>query len=216
MRLLEPTSRTTLRRRKERGSFDRELIDSIVDEALICHVAFVHDGHPFVLPTSHVRVGDWLYVHGARRSRLLEATTQGAPACISITLLDGLVLGRSAMHHSMNYRSVVILASGREVTSQEEKLLALEALVDRAVPGRSREVRPPSEAELKATRVVAFAIEEASAKVRQGPPVDLASDLDSHCFAGVIPLTLVACAAVPDPQLGPLATAAPATRVPAR
>lgn len=196
-----PTPRTTLRRRRERGSFERAAIDAILDETLVCHVAFVHEGQPFVLPTAHVRVGDTLYVHGARHGRMLEALARGAPACLTVTLLDGLVLGRSAMHHSMNYRSVVILAEGREVGERAEKVRALAALVEHVVPGRSAEVRPPSEAELSATLVVAFAIDEASAKTRSGPPVDLEPDYLLPCWAGVVPLRLVAGAPEPDPRL---------------
>ncbi|MCC6903284.1 MAG: pyridoxamine 5'-phosphate oxidase family protein [Polyangiaceae bacterium] len=200
MTSFDPTGRTTLRRRKERGSYDRDTIHAVIDEALVCHVGFVHDGYPFVMPTAHVRVGESVYLHGALRGRMLDAVADGA--CLTFTLLDGLVLGRSAMHHSMNYRSVVVLARGRDVTAPDEKLAVLTALVERFVPGRSREVRPPSEAELTATRVVAFAIEEASAKVRTGPPVDLASDLDAKCWAGVIPLAIVAGQPQPDPLLG--------------
>lgn len=196
---LELTVRTTLSRRKERGSYDRDTVFGIIDEARICHVGFVHEGHPFVLPTAHVRVGGAVYLHGALRGRMLGAACAGA--CLTFTLLDGLVLGRSAMHHSMNYRSVVVLARGRDVTDRDEKAAALAALVERAVPGRSREVRPPNEAELAATRVVAFAIEEASAKIRSGPPVDLASDLEARCWAGVIPLALVAGSPEPDPLM---------------
>lgn len=207
-----PTPRTTLRRRRERGSFDRTVIHAILDEGLVCHVAFVHDGQPFVLPTAHVRVGDVVYVHGARQSRMLEALASGAPACLTVTLLDGLVLGRSAMHHSMNYRSVVLLAQGREVSERTEKLRALGALVDHVVPGRSAEVRSPSEAELSATRVVAFAIDEASAKTRVGPPVDLESDYDLPCWAGVLPLRLVAGTPEPDPRLRRGAAPPPALR----
>jgi hypothetical protein len=201
MSSLSPTPRTRLRRRPERAHFDRAVIDAILDEALVCHVGFVHDGQPFVLPTAHVRVDGTLYLHGARRGRMLEALGQGVPACISVTLLDGLVLARSAMHHSMNYRSVMILAQGREVTDREEKLRALNALVEHVAPGRSRQVRTPDEAELSATQVVAFAIEEASAKVRQGPPVDLESDYASTSWAGVVPIRLVAAAPEPDPRL---------------
>lgn len=207
-----PTPRTSLRRRRERGSFERAAIHAILDEGLVCHVAFVHDGQPFVLPTTHVRVEDTLYVHGARQSRMLETLASGAPACLTVTLLDGLVLGRSAMHHSMNYRSVVLLAQGREVSERTEKLRALAALVDHVVPGRAAAVRPPSEAELSATRVVAFAIDEASAKTRVGPPVDLEADYDLPCWAGVVPLRLVAGTPEPDPRLRSGAAPPPARR----
>jgi len=209
MSTLSPTPRTTLRRRAERGSFERSVIDAILDEALVCHVAFVHDGQPFALPTTHVRVGETLYVHGAAKGRLLGSVA-GSPACVTITLLDGLVLGRSAMHHSMNYRSVVILATGREVTDRDEKLAALTALVEHVVPGRSREVRAPSEAELAATRVVAFPIDEASAKVRTGPPVDAEGDYALECWAGVVPMRLTRGEPVPDPRLHPDAAPPPA------
>lgn len=207
MSSLDPTPATRLRRRPERGSYDRDTIHAVIDEALVCHVGFVHDGHPFVMPTAHVRVGESVYLHGALRGRMLDAVCAGA--CLTFTLLDGLVLGRSAMHHSMNYRSVVVLARGRDVTATDEKLAVLAALVERFVPGRSREVRPPSEAELGATRVVAFTIEQASAKVRTGPPVDLASDLDAKCWAGVIPLAIVAGLPQADPLLGAGVASAP-------
>lgn len=209
MTRLTPTPRTTLRRRPERGSFDRAVVEAILDEALVCHVGFVHDGRPFVLPTAHVRVGSTLYLHGAHKSRMLESLIRGGPACITVTLLDGLVLGRSAMHHSMNYRSVLILGAGREVVEREEKLRALEALVEHVAPGRSRQVRAPSEGELLATRVVAFAIEEASAKIRRGPPVDLPEDHALSCWAGVIPLRLEPGTPEPDPALAPGAAGPP-------
>lgn len=198
MDAIRPTPHTTLERHPERGSFDSELIFAILDEALVCHVAFVFGGRPFVLPTAHVRVGGTLYLHGSKKSRMLEALSSGARACLCVTLLDGLVLGRSAMHHSMNYRSVMILAQGRDVTGREEKLEALRALVEHVRPGRFAVVRGPSDAELSATRVVAFPISEASAKVRTGPPLDAAHDLGWPCWAGVVPLTL--SEGVPEPD----------------
>jgi len=201
---LTPTPRTTLRSLPARGSHDRALIDRILDEALVCHVGFAVDGQPYVLPMSYARTGEALVLHGAKRSRALLALAAGAPACITVTLIDGLVLGRSAFHHSVNYRSVVILGRGLVITRREEKRAALTAILDHALPGRSSQgVRPPSDAELDATLVLSFPIEEASAKVRSGPPVDAAKDLALDCWAGVVPLKVEAGPAIPDAGLHP-------------
>jgi nitroimidazol reductase NimA-like FMN-containing flavoprotein (pyridoxamine 5'-phosphate oxidase superfamily) len=196
-----PTPRTRLNRLPARGSYDRAVVHGILDEALCCHVGFVMDGQPFVIPTIHARVGDTLYVHGAVASRMLSVMSQGLPLCVTITLVDGLVLARSAFHHSMNYRSVVILGTAREVTDPEERTRALDAIVEHVMPGRRAEVRPPNASELKRTRVLALPIEEASAKVRTGPPVDDEEDYAIPCWAGEIPLRLVAGAPVSDPRL---------------
>jgi nitroimidazol reductase NimA-like FMN-containing flavoprotein (pyridoxamine 5'-phosphate oxidase superfamily) len=167
--------------------YERAAIDAILDEGLICHVGFVAEGQPFVVPTGYVRVGDHLYIHGSAASRMLRTLDQGVDVCVTVTLLDALVLARSAFHHSMNYRSVVVLGKARLVTG-EEKLNALRAYTNRVVPGRWDEVRPPTEQELKGTSVLALRIEEASAKVRTGPPVDDDEDYALPVWAGVVPI----------------------------
>lgn len=198
---LLPTPRTRLVRRAERGSFDRAAIHAILDEALICHVGFALDAQPYVLPTVHARVDDRLYLHGSVGSRMLRTLREGVPVCVTVTLLDGLVLARSAFHHSLNYRSVVVLGTARDVTDPNEKRLAFEALIEHAVAGRSREVRAPDEIEMRATTVLSLPIEEASAKIRTGPPVDDERDHALPCWAGVIPLELTAGAPSADPAL---------------
>lgn len=195
------TERTTLRRLPNRGNYDREVIISILDEALICHVGFVVDGAPVVIPTIHTRVADTLYFHGSVASRMLRSLRNGVPACVTVTLLDGLVLARSAFHHSMNYRSVVVFGTAREVTDEDEKLRALTALVEHVAAGRSTEARPPSVPEMKATLVLALPIDEASAKIRTGPPVDDEEDYGMKVWAGVLPLSLVPGAPIPDERL---------------
>ncbi len=196
-----PTPRTTLERHPERGSHDRAVVDAILDEALVAHVGFAVDGQPFVIPMTFARAGDRLTLHGAAASRALRALSGGAPACVTVTLLDGLVLARSAFRHSVNVRSVVIVGVARPVEGRVAKRAALAAIVDHVVPGRSREVRPPTDAELDATAVVTLALDEASAKIRSGPPVDLPQDLERPCWAGELPLRLEAGAPVPDPKL---------------
>lgn len=203
MKPIAPTPRTTHRRRPDRGSHDRAVVDAILDEGLVCHVGFVADGQPYVIPMSYARRGDRLVLHGAAGSRLLRTLREGAPVCLTVTLLDGLVLARSAMHHSVNYRSVVILGKARALEGEAEKRAALHAVVEHVVPGRSAEVRGPSAAELDATLVLEVPIEEASAKVRAGPPVDDAEDHALPCWAGVLPLALTTGAPVPDPKLRP-------------
>src|SRR5436305_1262230 len=158
---LEPTPRTTLRRLPARGHFDRATVNAILDEALVCHVGFVSDGQPFVIPTIHARVGDEVFVHGSAASRMLKTLQGGVPVCLTATLLDGLVLARSAFHHSMNYRSVVVLGEAAPVVEAEEKLRALVAFSERLVPGRWDDVRPPTRQELKATTVLALPLDEA-------------------------------------------------------
>jgi nitroimidazol reductase NimA-like FMN-containing flavoprotein (pyridoxamine 5'-phosphate oxidase superfamily) len=198
-----PTPRTTLQRHPERGSYDRALIHAILDEALVAHVGFSQDGQTFVLPMSFARDGDRLYLHGGAASRTLAALRGGAPACVTVTLLDGLVLARSAFRHSVNFRSVVIFGVAREVDGRDAKRAALRAIVEHMVPGRSADVRAPTDAELDVTAVVWLPIDEASAKVRSGPPVDLESDLPQACWAGVIPLRLEPGAPVPERRLPP-------------
>jgi len=197
------SERTTVRRLAKRGAYDRDTIHTIVDEALVCHVGFVDEGQPFVIPTTHARVGDLIYLHGSRQNRMLQCLSAGVPACVTVTLLDALVLARSAFHHSMNYRSVVILGRGREVTERDEKWNALEALVEHVVPGRWAEARQPSENELAATTVVAIPLDESSAKIRSGPPKDDDADYSMSIWAGLLPLPMVPGVPVPDPQLGP-------------
>jgi|SRR5581483_7769782 len=189
---LTPTPRTRLRRRPDRGSYERATIDAILDEALVCHLGFVHDGQPFVIPTTFGRVDDAVYVHGAAAGRLFRTLRDGIPVCFTVTLLDGLVLARSAFHHSMNYRSVVLLGVATEVTDAEERLTALRAIVEHMTPGRWDQVRGPTEKELRATMVVRLPIVEASAKVRTGGPIDDPEDLAWPCWAGHIPVRLVA------------------------
>ncbi|MGA8350919.1 MAG: pyridoxamine 5'-phosphate oxidase family protein, partial [Isosphaeraceae bacterium] len=169
---LSRTDRTTLRRLPNRGVYDRASIHSILDEGLICHVGFVVDGQPYVIPTIHARVGEKLFFHGSPASRMLRALEQGVEACVTVTLLDGLVLARSAFHHSINYRSAVVFGTAMPVESSEEKLRVLRALSDHLIKGRWQEVRTPSPSELKGTLVLSLPIDEASAKVRTGPPVD--------------------------------------------
>ncbi len=195
------TPRTTVARQRDRGRYDRELINSIIDEALICHVGFSVDGQPYVIPTTHARIEDRLYIHGSVGSRMLKNMKAGVPVCVTVTLLDGLVLARSAFHHSMNYRSAVILGVAREVMDEQEKRLAFDALVNHVVPGRTADVRAADAQELKATSVLCLVIEEASAKVRRGPPIDAEEDYALDCWAGVLPMQLVPGHPVDDPRL---------------
>jgi nitroimidazol reductase NimA-like FMN-containing flavoprotein (pyridoxamine 5'-phosphate oxidase superfamily) len=196
-----PTSRTTLKRLPKRGSYEREAVYAILDEGFICHVGFVQDGHPFVIPTAYGRDGDTLYLHGAKASRMLNLLKAGARVCVTVTLLDGLVLARSAFHHSMNYRSVVLLGAASAVEDPAEKYEALRCFSEHVMRGRWEEVRPPSKAELNGTNVLRLPLEEASAKVRTGPPVDDEEDYELRVWAGVLPLETVAGEPVPDPRL---------------
>ena len=196
-----PSERTRVRRLPERGVYEREDIDAILDEALICHLAYIVDGEPRVIPTIHARVGDVLYVHGSNASRTLRSTKGGAPVAAEVTLLDGLVLARSAFHHSMNYRSVVVYGRTREVTDPTEKFDAQRALVEHVVRGRAADARLPNQRELDQTTILAIPIEEASAKVRTGPPKDEEEDLALPVWAGVLPFTTVPGPPEPDPLL---------------
>jgi nitroimidazol reductase NimA-like FMN-containing flavoprotein (pyridoxamine 5'-phosphate oxidase superfamily) len=198
------SDRVRLRRKRERGSYDRRTIDAILDEALLAHLGIADEhGQPFVIPTLHARSGDVVYLHGSTASRTLRALDAGAPVCLTVSLLDGLVLARAAMHHSANYRSAMLLGNARLVDSPQEKLAALEAIVEHIVPGRWAEARTPDENELKATAVLALPIDEASAKVRTGPPVDDEEDLSLPVWAGVIPLVSEARAPEADHGLPP-------------
>jgi uncharacterized protein len=190
-----------VRRLPNRAAYDRATIDPILDEALVCHLGFVLNGQPFVIPTLHARVGDKLYVHGSSASRMLGALAGGAPACVTVTLIDGLVLARSAFHHSVNYRSVVVLGTARPVIDPDEKIEALRAVTNHMVPGRWDDVRPPTPQELKATSVLYLPLDEVSAKVRTGPPVDDDEDYELDMWAGVVPLALKAAAPLADPRL---------------
>ena len=190
--MTELSPRVTVRRHPERGIYDRAAIDAILDEALICHVGFASDGQPFVIPTIHARVSDTLYLHGSPASRMLRQLSEGVDVCVTATILDGVVLARSVYKSSLNYRSAVVLGRARKVEDPDEKRLALEAVVEHVASGRSTEARAPNDEELKATLVLALQIDEASAKMRAGPPKDFEHDLDLPVWAGVIPLQLSA------------------------
>jgi len=198
-----PTARTRVVREPHRGVYDRETAYKILDEGFICHVGFIVDGQPFVIPTGYGRVGDNLYIHGSAASRMLRNLDQGVSVCVTVTLLDGLVLARSIFNHSMNYRSVVVLGTALAVNDPQEKLQALHRLSEHILPGRWKDVRPPNEKELKATLVMRLPIEEFSAKIRQGPPLDDEEDYAFPTWAGVIPLKMTAGEPVDDPRLLP-------------
>ncbi len=195
------TDRSTVKRLPKRGAYDRETIYSILDEAMICHVGFVVDGQPFVIPTIYARVGDRIYMHGSPASRMLKTLGQGGEVCVNVTLVDGLVLARSTFHHSMNYRSVVIFGKACAVEDPDEKMNALRAISEHLVRGRWDDVRAPNDKEFSGTLVVCIPITEASAKVRTGPPIDDEEDYDLPVWAGVIPLKLTASAPIDDPRL---------------
>ena len=198
-----PTARTRVVREAHRGVYERAAAYEILDEGFICHVGFVMEGQPFVIPTGYGRSGDNLYIHGSAASRMLRNLNKGIPVCITVTLLDGLVLARSIFNHSMNYRSVVVLGTAVAVLDAKEKLEALELLSEHILPGRWAESRQPNERELKQTLVLRLPIEEFSAKVRQGPPIDDEEDYAFPTWAGVIPLQVVPGAPINDPRLDP-------------
>jgi nitroimidazol reductase NimA-like FMN-containing flavoprotein (pyridoxamine 5'-phosphate oxidase superfamily) len=198
-----PTPRTTLHRRPARAAYDRSTIEAILDEGLYCHVGFTVDNQPYVIPTIHARVEDRLYIHGSSASRMLRTLKEGAPMCVTVTILDGLVLARSAFHSSLNYRSVVVLGTAREVTDSTEKKKALNAIVEHVQPQRWNDVRSPTAQELKATSVLRLPLEEVSAKIRTGPPLDDEEDYQLPCWAGEIPLRLTPQTPIPDPRLIP-------------
>jgi nitroimidazol reductase NimA-like FMN-containing flavoprotein (pyridoxamine 5'-phosphate oxidase superfamily) len=196
------TERTTVKRLATRGNYDADTVHAILDEGLICHVGFTVNGSPVVIPTIHTRVGDMLYFHGSAASRMLRTLRDGVDACVCVTLLDGLVLARSSFHHSMNYRSAVVFGRATEVTDREEKVRVLDALVEHVARGRSADARRPNEIELKQTLVLALPINEASAKIRTGGPVDDEEDYALPIWAGVLPLRMTPGAVVPDDRLG--------------
>jgi hypothetical protein len=202
------TKRTTLKRLAKRGVYDRNSIYEILDEGFICHVGFAVDGKPVVIPTGYARVENQLYIHGSQASRMLRTLSQGVDVCVTVTLLDGLVLARSAFHHSINYRSVVIFGRALLVEDEETKLAALFAFSEHVIPGRWDDVRAPTPEEMKATSVLALELTEASAKVRTGPPLDDEDDYSLSVWAGVIPLHLASDNPISDPRL-PEGTALP-------
>ena len=198
---VQASERTKIKRLPKRGVYDRDVINSILDEAFICNVGFVVDDQPYVIPTGFARIDNDLYIHGSSASRMLRTLSESVDVCVTVMLIDGLVLARSAFHHSMIYRSVVILGKAQIVDEKAEKDKALEALTEHIVPGRWADVRWPSELELKATTVLKLPIEEASAKIRTGGPIDDEEDYDMDVWAGVLPLSLTPSAVVPDERL---------------
>ena len=198
-----PTSRTRVVREADRAIYDRETVYRILDAGFLCHIGFTVDGQPFVIPTSYGRKDASLYIHGSAASRMLRQMKEGVPVCVTVTLLDGLVLARSVFNHSMNYRSVVILGKAMLVEDPEEKLTALRVLSEHIIPGRWDDARQPNERELKATSVLRVPIEEFSAKVRTGPPIDDAEDYSFPTWAGVVPLELKLGEPIDDPKLDP-------------
>jgi uncharacterized protein len=188
MNALAPSERTRVKRHPERAAYDQDLVLSILDEAFVCHIGFVVDGEPRVLPTAYGRTGDDLYIHGSAASHMLKSLAGGIDVCVTVTLVDGLVLARSAFRHSINYRSVVLYGKARLVTAPAERMEALRSFTNHMVPGRWEEVRTPSEKEMLQTAVLALPIEEAVAKIRTGPPMDPPEDVSPDQWAGVIPL----------------------------
>ncbi len=195
------TDRTQVRRLPKRGHYDRETVHKILDEAFVCHVGFVVDGQPYVIPTNFGRVGDTVYLHGSAASRMLRTLSGGIPVCVTVTLVDGLVLARSAFHHSVNYRSVVILGTAKLVEDPTQKMEALRLFTEHVMKGRWDEIRWPNEQELKGTTVLALALEEVSAKVRVGGPVDDEADYALPVWAGVLPLAQTKGTPVADTRL---------------
>jgi uncharacterized protein len=195
-----PTDRTQVKRLPQRGKYDRETVYSILDTAFVCHVGFSVEGQPYVIPTNYGRLGDTLYLHGSAASRMLKTLSGGVPVCVAVTHVDGLVLARSAFHHSVNYRSVVILGKAQLVDDPAQKMEALRSFTEHVMKGRWDDVRIPTEQELKATTVLSLPLEEVSAKVRTGGPIDDDADYGLPVWAGVLPLETVAKAPVPDAQ----------------
>jgi uncharacterized protein len=200
MRTFAPTKRTTLKRLPKRAFYQRKIIYAILDEGFICHVGFVDKGHPVVIPTAYGRVAEMLYIHGSAASRMLRSLAGGIPVCVTVTLVDGLVLARSVFHHSMNYRSVVIFGTAILVSDKKEKLRALRSFSEHVLPGRWADVREPNKAELKQTLVLRIPLKEASAKIRSGAPVDEESDYNLPVWAGELPLRIVPGTPIRDPR----------------
>jgi uncharacterized protein len=198
MNQFNKSDKTRINRLPKRGHYDRETIYAILDEALICHVGFVEGGQPYVIPINFARMDDRIILHGAKASRLLKHIEAGHPVCVEATLVDGLVLARSVFHHSVNYRSVVLFGTGHGIEDEQEKMAALEAVTEHLIPGRWKEARLPNKKEMKATRVVAIQIDEASAKVRVGPPVDEEEDYALPVWAGLLPLQELPAAPIRD------------------
>jgi nitroimidazol reductase NimA-like FMN-containing flavoprotein (pyridoxamine 5'-phosphate oxidase superfamily) len=195
------TERTTLKRLPKRGVYDRQLVYGILDEGFICHVGFAVEGQPFVIPTGYARVDEQLFIHGSQVSRMLRTLSSGIDVSVAVTLVDGLVLARSAFHHSINYRSVVMFGRATIVDDREAKLAALFAFSEQVIPGRWNDVREPTEQELRATTVLSLPLVEVSAKVRTGPPIDDEQDYTLNVWAGVLPLKIEAGAPISDPRL---------------
>lgn len=198
------TDRTRVKRGPRRAVYDRAVVHAILDEGLVCHVGATVKGGPVVQPTLPWRVGEEVFIHGSSKNGLFAALKDGAEACVTVTLLDGLVLARSAFHHSVNYRSVMVFGKARLVDDEVEKMAVLKAMMDKFTPGRWDQIRAPDDSEMKATDVLAFSLSEVSAKVRTGPPVDDAEDYALDVWAGVVPLTLTAGEPVPDLATAPV------------
>jgi nitroimidazol reductase NimA-like FMN-containing flavoprotein (pyridoxamine 5'-phosphate oxidase superfamily) len=198
METLEKTPRTTVKRLPKRADYNRETINEILDEGFVCHVGFVVEGQPFVIPTGYARVDNHIYIHGSTASRMLRSLSTGIDVCLTVTIVDGIVLARSAFHHSMNYRSVVVFGKAIPVEEPAEKMEALNALSEHIIPGRWKDVREPNEQEMKATLVLKLPLEEASAKIRTGPPLDDETDYEIPVWSGVLPLKLNPSSPVPD------------------
>ncbi|HVE57444.1 MAG TPA: pyridoxamine 5'-phosphate oxidase family protein [Pyrinomonadaceae bacterium] len=199
--IIHPTEKTKLKRIPKRGNFERETIYKILDEAFVCHVGFVANNQPFVIPTSFARIDDRLVIHGSAASRMMRSLSEEIDVCVTVTLVDGLVLARSAFHHSMNYRSVVVFGKAKVVSEEQEKYEALKAFTEHIVPDRWAEIRPPTKNELKGTTVLSLALTEASAKIRTGNPVDDEEDYNLDVWAGVLPVHLTTGAPVADDRL---------------
>lgn len=207
MDIYTPTGRTEVKRLAKRGVYDKGQIHAILDEGYLCHVGFVIEGQPYVIPTGYARSGDRIYIHGSAASRMLRTLDQGVDVCLTVTLVDGFVLARSAFHHSMNYRSVVVLGKARPVTDPDEKRNAMHLFTNHIVPGRWEEVRQPTEQELKATSVLSLQLDEVSAKVRTGPPIDDEADYALPVWAGVVPVRMQVEQPVADARSKPDAAA---------
>ena len=201
MSTFTPTERTQVKRLPKRGAYDRETVFKILDEAFVCHVGFVVDGQPYVIPTNYGRAGETIYLHGSAASRMLRSLSGGIPVCVTVTLVDGLVLARSAFHHSANYRSVVMLGTARLVDDPAEKMEALRVFTEHIMKGRWDDIRQPNEQELKGTTVLALPMEEVSAKLRTGGPIDDEEDYALPVWAGVLPLPVTPAEPIPDTRL---------------